>query len=244
MIFNLENSTTERGIGLMKRVSIVVFVSFLVSSLCAVNGLCQESRLQKCTLAPQAQDLSQGQRRRAPQPRCGIEMTCTDSFIQVGYSDGVCFRSSCPGIWAIMHRRVDQASFRRRLITYRHYHFQGYWELKSQGTLESGLVPLRELFLVLPDDLIEFRLAEPDCLAKVELKNFGYVKKGSLCELQKWLARHRYLANVQENFSGLQRGGGLPGPPVCVPGRNRSSPAGIFSALYRLGSCLGFSGGP
>ena len=228
----------------MKRASIAMFIAFLVASLSAINGTCQESRLQKCTLAPQAQDLSQGQRRRAPQPRCGIEMTCTDGFIQVGYSDGVCFRASCPGIWAILHRRVDQASFRRRLITYRHYHFQGYWELKSQGTLESGLVTLRELFLVLPDDLIEFRLADADCLAKVELKNFGYVKKGSVCELQKWLARHRYLANVQEDFSSLQRGGGHPQPPFCVPGWNRSSPAGIFSALYSLGSRLGFSGGP
>jgi hypothetical protein len=228
----------------MKRASIAMFTSFLVASLSAINGICQESRLQKCTLAPNAQDLSQGQRRRASQPRCGIEMTCTDGFIQVGYSDGVCFRASCPGIWAILHRRVDQASFRRRLIIYRHYNFQGYWELKSQGTLESGLVTLRELFLVLPDDLIEFRLADPDCLAKVELKNFGYVKKGSICELQKWLARHRYFANVQEDFSLVRRGRGLTSPSDCIPGWSKRSSHWIFSTLYSLGSCLGFSGGP
>lgn len=127
------------------------------------------------------------------QPRCGCEISCTDKFMQLGYQKSVCFRAACPGIWALIHRRTDQASFKRRFFTYRHYHFVGYWELKDQGTIEAGLVPLRELFLVLPGDLIEFRLAEPDCRAKVDVRNLGYIKKGNPGELQKWLAYRTYM---------------------------------------------------
>jgi len=120
-------------------------------------------------------------------------MTCTDRPIELNYFDGVCFRATCPGIWAVIHRRADQSSFRRRLLTYRHYQFVGTWEVRDRGTLEAIEVPLRELFLVLPGDVIEFRLVEPDCHTRVELSNLGYIKKGSLCEVQQWLAYNTYL---------------------------------------------------
>ena len=122
-----------------------------------------------------------------------MELTCTDNPIRIGHCDGVCFRAVCPGIWAVLHRRVDQASFQRRIWTYRHYTFRGYWELKDQGAVQSGPEELRELFLVLPGDLIEFRMQDCDRYARVELRNLGYVKRGELCELEKWLARQSYL---------------------------------------------------
>lgn len=137
-------------------------------------------------------DAACGPQRGESQPRCAIELTCLDKPVQIGYSDGVCFRASCPGVWAVLHKRVDQASFRRRIWTYRHYTFKGYWELKDQGAVLSGPVQLRELFLVMPDDLIEFRLRDCDKFARVELRNLGYVKRGDPCELKKWLAMQSY----------------------------------------------------
>ena len=88
----------------------------------------------------------------------------------------------------MLHKRVDQASFRRRIWTYRHFTFKGYWELKDQGAIQSGPVEIREVFLVAPDDLIEFRLRDPDPYARVEFRNIGYLKRGDLCELKKWVA--------------------------------------------------------
>jgi hypothetical protein len=92
-----------------------------------------------------------------------------------------------------VHKRADQASFRRRYFTYRHYSFNGTWELKNQGAIESGPTAFRELFLVLPDDLIEFKLRDPDLNAAVEITNLGYIKKGTVDELKKWLAYNVYL---------------------------------------------------
>lgn len=146
--------------------------------------------LTKCSMQRQPQYCTSGQSR--PTPRCGIEITCTDKPIQLGHSEGVCFRATCPGIWAVLHKRVDQTSFRRRIWTYRHFTFKGYWELKDQGAIQSGPVEIREMFLVLPDDLIEFRLRDPDKYARVELRNLGYIKRGDLCELKKWLALQSY----------------------------------------------------
>jgi hypothetical protein len=137
-------------------------------------------------------------------PECGIEMTCAGGPIQLGYSSGVCFRASCPGVWGIVHERIDQASFRRRLLTYRHYTFRGYWDLKDQGVIESGVAPLRALFLLMPEDLIEFRLSDPDPSAKIELRELGYVKKGTVEELQRWLAYRVYMENTGESFSGRE----------------------------------------
>lgn len=148
--------------------------------------------LQKCYSTQQAPRCAPPSNK--DQPECGIEITCTDGPVQLGYTQGVCFRATCPGIWAVIHRRIDQKSFRERFLTYRHYSFAGYWKLKDAGIIGSGPVDLRELFLVLPEDLIEFRLAGPDCNARVELRNLGYLKKGSVCELQRWLADHAYFA--------------------------------------------------
>jgi hypothetical protein len=49
------------------------------------------------------------------------------------------------------------------------------------------------MFLVLPGDLIEFRLQDCDQYARVELRNLGYVKRGDLCEMKKWLAHQSYM---------------------------------------------------
>ena len=87
-----------------------------------------------------------------------------------------------------MHRRADQASFRRRDFTYRHYAFKGIWQLKDQGAIESGPAACRELFLVLPEDLIEFKLRDPDCNTAIEIRSLGYIKTGTVEELKKWLA--------------------------------------------------------
>lgn len=159
--------------------------------------------LQKCSIGGAQPDFSRGASRG---PSCGIEITCTDKPIQLGYSDGVCFRATCPGIWALLHKRTDQASFRRRYLTYRHYAFTGTWELKNQGGIESGPAAFRELFLVLPDDLIEFKLQDPDLNAAIEITNLGYIKKGTVDELKKWLAYNVYLEKPifqsAENDSG------------------------------------------
>ena len=125
-----------------------------------------------------------------------IEITCTDKPVQLGFSCGVIFRATCPGIWAITHQRIDESSFRRRFFSYRHYTFKGYWEIKDQGMIESIQNPSRELFMVLPEDLIEFKLLEPDCFTKIDVKNIGYVKKGSVCELQEWLAYQSYMERM------------------------------------------------
>jgi hypothetical protein len=117
--------------------------------------------------------------------------------VVLGYSQGVCFRASCAGVRALLHSRLDQASFRRRLFSYRHYQFRGYWDLKDQGTLEAGSATVRELFLVLPGDLIELKLTSPDSGARIEVQNLGYLKKGSLAELQQWLAYQSYGENLE-----------------------------------------------
>lgn len=122
-----------------------------------------------------------------------IEMTCTDMPVQLGYSGPVQFRATCPGIWAVTHQRVDESSFRRRFFTYRHYAFKGTWDLKDQGMIESVYTPSRELFIVLPGDLIEFKSADQDCFSRVTIKNLGYIKKAGLHELQEWLAYNAYM---------------------------------------------------
>lgn len=148
--------------------------------------------LQKCFI-PSPFDTHACCRDSRQGPTCGIELTCTDKPVQLGYSDGVCFRATCAGIWMLSHKRADQASFRRRSFTYRHYTFAGVWEVKDQGTIESAPTPIRELFLVLPEDLIELKLRDPDPNAAVEVVNLGYLKKGSIDELKRWLAHQVYL---------------------------------------------------
>ena len=191
----------------------------LILSLCMSAGALAQPPLTKCAIHPQPPTKCSKQRSSST-PRCGIEMTCTDKPIQLGYSDGVCFRAGCPGIWALVHKRVDQASFRFRVWTYRHYSFKGYWQLKDQGAVQSGPVEIRELFLVLPDDLIEFRLQDPDKYARVELRNVGYIKRGNLCELKKWLAKQSYLEGpaLIEVARDRARDACRPRSPACNQG--------------------------
>jgi len=177
----------------MRNKSLLCLRGTIVSILLIVASTALAAEpLQKCFI-PGTQPQCGGDRGGSQGPSCGIELTCTDKPIQLGYSDGVCFRSTCPGIWALVHKRADQASFRNRYFTYRHYAFKGTWELKDQGAIESVNTPFRELFLVLPDDLIELKLRDPDMNAAIEVTNLGYIKKGSVEELKKWLAYNVYL---------------------------------------------------
>lgn len=166
--------------------------------------------LQKCAIQPLETRNSGSQ--RLSRPECGLELTCTDKPVLLGNSQGVCFRATCPGIWGLIHTRADQASFRRRFFTYRHYAFRGYWDLKDQGVIETGAAPIRELFLVLPEDLIEFKLNDADCYARIEIRKLGYIKTGNLCELQEWLAYNSYLEKAGLNENG-QISSGLPSTP-------------------------------
>lgn len=172
-------------------------------------------------------------------PTCGIELTCTDKPVQLGYSDGVCFRATCPGVWALMHKRVDQTSFRRRYFSYRHYAFTGVWELKGRGNVESGPAAYRELFLVLPDDLIEFKLKDPDPNATIEITNLGYIKRGSVEDIKKWLAYNIYLEkpifqSTDSEGTSSRSESGLPYPRVLYGMTNS-----LLSHVYSLGRCLG-----
>lgn len=170
--------------------------------------------LQKCAIQPLDSPGSGPQ--RSAQPDCGLELTCTDKPVLLGYTQGVCFRATCPGIWGLIHTRADQASFRRRFFTYRHYSFRGYWELKDQGVIEAGAAPVRELFLVLPEDLIEFKLTDPDCYARIEIRKLGYIKTGNVRELQEWLAYNSYMEKAGLNANNQISG---PGPSAgCLPG--------------------------
>lgn len=187
---------------MQSRVLFLIIIVIASTGLLVSVGIAGEP-LQKCSIPGIKPDSGRGASRG---PSCGIEITCTDKPIQLGYSDGVCFRATCPGVWGLMHKRADQASFRRRYFTYRHYSFNGTWELKSQGAIESGLAAFRELFLVLPDDLIEFKLQDPDLNAAIEVTNLGYIKKGSVDELKKWLAYNVYLERPV--FQGAGNGSG------------------------------------
>ena len=151
------------------------------------------------------------QDRSTSTPACALEMTCTDGELQVGYSAGICFRATCAGVWAMTHQRIDQASFRRRVITYRHYGFDGTWRLKDQGSFLSFEEALRELFLVLPGDLIEFRLMDPDCNARVNVKNLGYMKKGTVKELKEWLACKMCMDRIRVDAGAQLYGRGYTG---------------------------------
>ena len=134
-----------------KHLSGAIIIAALYTMAILVGGsmadVYAESSLVKCGVKP----VSYCKPTRSAQPRCAIELTCTDKFVKLGNPDGVCFRPTCPGVWALIHRSTNQNSFRRKFITYRHYTFVGYWQLKDQGVLESSTLPTRELFLVLSD---------------------------------------------------------------------------------------------
>jgi hypothetical protein len=182
--------------------------------LLAIAGATQAGPpLQKCAIQPLGP--SQCGPQGSAQPECGLELTCTDKPVLLGYPQGVCFRATCPGIWGLIHTRADQTSFRRRFLTYRHYAFKGYWELKDQGVIEAGATPVRELFLVLPEDLIEFKLTDPDCYAKIEIRKLGYIKTGNLRELQEWLAYNSYMENA--GFNGKNQISGRGPCSGCLP---------------------------
>jgi hypothetical protein len=217
--------------------------SVLIGILAAVALLsphtCGGEELRKCSVSGQQPSCADRQG-GSSSPSCGIEITCTDKPVQLGYSEGVCFRASCPGIWALTHKRADQASFRRRYLSYRHYAFTGTWALKDQGVIESGPTAFRELFLVLPDDLIELKLRDPDLNAAVEVTNLGYIKRGGIKELKKWLAYNVYLERPvfrsAESESGNNQAAiqGYPGSPSGYASE-------IMNPIAYMGRMLGLS---
>lgn len=185
--------------------------------------------------------------RTAPEnrrPECALEISCLDEPVQLGYAGGVCLRASCPGIVAILHRRADEASFRRRFFTYRHFSFNGSWEQKVQGMIDTSQVRRRELFLVLPGDVIEFRMADSDCNARIDLRNLGYIKKGDICELERWLASQRFMempALTRENNSQSGSKEKSRVEPLCVQGIPHTSSGGILDRIFSIGREIGFS---
>lgn len=197
--------------------------------------------LQKCAI--QSPITPGCEQRTSSQPQCGLELTCTDKPVLLGNPQGVCFRATCPGIWALIHERIDQSSFRRRFISYRHYSFKGYWDLKDQGIIEAVGTPIRELFLVLPDDLIEFKMTDPDCFAKVEIKKLGYIKTGSLKELQEWLAYNTYLEKpdltTTNGNSRFGQSSGVFGDPSWA----NFTGGGTSFGLRSIGNALGITYG-
>ena len=222
----------------MKNRALLCVMGTIVSTLLVVSATAFSAEpLQKCFIAGTQPECG-GDRGASRGPSCGIELTCTDKPIQLGYSDGVCFRATCPGIWALVHKRADQASFRNRYFTYRHYSFKGTWELKDQGAIESVSASFRELFLVLPEDLIEFKLRDPDLNAAIEVTNLGYIKKGNVEELKKWLAYNVYLERpiFRSAESEGQRNQGF-GP--WYPGSPYGYADMIFSPVNFVGRLFG-----
>ncbi|MGO9571132.1 MAG: hypothetical protein ACLP5H_26705 [Desulfomonilaceae bacterium] len=221
----------------MKNSRLSLFIGMVIAVALLGPNAGEAADLWKCSIP------GSGPSCRSPQggsssPTCGIELTCTDKPVQLGYSDGVCFRASCPGIWALVHKRADQASLRSRYFTYRHYAFRGTWELKDQGAIESVNTPFRELFLVLPDDLIELKLRDPDANAAIEVTNLGYIKKGSVEELKKWLAYNVYLERpvFQSAESEAQRN--QAGSP-WYPGSSYGHAEIFLSPINYMGRLLG-----
>jgi len=217
-----------------KLVTILTVISGIVSTPLFASG----QALQKCSIPMGAGQSSQ--QCLTSQPSCGLEITCIDRPVQLGYNNGVCFRATCPGVWAVIHKRVDQASFRRRFIVYKHYSFSGNWNLKDQGVVEAGANTMRELFLVLPDDLIQFELRDPDCNAAIEVRNLGYIKKGTPDELKHWLAYNVYLERPEqlEPVSGPGKmhhvSGSCPNPLERLANE-------MLSRIFSLGRSIGLA---
>ncbi|MGB6067577.1 MAG: hypothetical protein WBG50_22455 [Desulfomonilaceae bacterium] len=221
----------------MKTQQIFAAMIWIFLSLAIVWTAQAGPSLQKCTIPPLVTPGSGPP--SSPQPECGLELTCTDKPVLLGYPQGVCFRATCPGIWGLIHTRADQASFRRRFFTYRHFSFKGYWELKDQGVIEAGAIPVRELFLVLPEDLIEFKLTDPDCYAKIEIRKLGYIKTGNLRELQEWLAYNTYVERAGLDANSQISGSGPYGE--CLTGSSWLNQAcsATIGGLFSVGRSIG-----
>jgi hypothetical protein len=218
----------------MSRLYNTMIICFLLAGLVRTGEA--GPPLQECAVP--GQERTCGTQPASAPLSCGMEVTCTDKPVVLGYSQGVCFRATCPGVWALLHTRSDQASFRRRFFSYRHYQFRGDWELKDQGTIEAGPTTVRELFLVLQEDLIELTLADPDPCARIEVKNLGYIKKGSVAELQQWLASQTYM----ENFESKRRQRSESPYQAATDPRSHAhwcGPQGILSGIFSLGRSLG-----
>jgi hypothetical protein len=154
-------------------------------------------------------------------------------------------------VWAMRHTGMDQTSFSRRTFSYKHYQFSGKWELRDQGTIEAGAA-VRELFLVFPGDLIEFRLTEPDPCAKIEIKGLGYIVKGTSAEIQRWFACHAYMEKLEAHDRRRLESGNreatapescpIPCPPPQAWGRGILSPLSIIGQAVWGGAARVYGG--
>ena len=214
----------------------VLIASLVVIGLAAAGQA--EPPFQNCAIP--SRETARNTERATTCPECATELTCTDRPVLLGHSGGICFRATCPGVWALLHTRLDQASFDRRLFSYRHFQFREGWELKDQGTIEAGPAPVRELFLVLAGDLIELKLVEPEPKTRIEVRNLGYVKKGSVAELQQWLAYHAYWENSESQRRQRQQASGQAKADQAEPSTDCGSPEQLLSRIMAVGRSLGF----
>jgi hypothetical protein len=177
-------------------------------------------------------------------PECATELTCTDRPVLLGHPRGMCFRAPCSGVWALLHTRLDQTSFDRRFFSYRQFQFGEGWDLKDQGTIEAGPVAVRELFLVLAGDLIEFTVAEPVPHARIEVRNLGYIRKGTVAELQQWLAYQTYWENLEGQRCQQPRSSNQDAKGRSDLRTGCGSQEGILSRVLAVRPVLGFPFSP
>ncbi len=216
------------GVGLVKR---FVYFSFLTMVITATPFFTDLSCADEAVRWRQRPD--DGQSR----PECALDITCSDQLVRLGFLAGVCLHADCPGVVAVLHQRSDEASFRRRFFSYRHFAFEGQFVLKDRGVLESGPVRARELFLVLPGDVIEFKIDGDDCLARIDIKNLGYIKKGSLSELQRWLAEQTFMGRPMRAAQSDARSASIGSEQAACQVRDAVSlfnQTGILEGLARL----------
>ena len=83
------------------------------------------------------------------------------------------------------------------------------------------------------------KLQDPDCNAAIEVKNLGYIKKGSVEELNRWLAYNVYLERPEKIDS---RGNQSVGTSLCPDAFDQWTGSAVSGLVYwgrRLGLPLG-----
>uniref|UniRef100_A0A7C4EWS7 Uncharacterized protein n=1 Tax=Desulfomonile tiedjei TaxID=2358 RepID=A0A7C4EWS7_9BACT len=223
-------TTPDSGVIPMKRFVYFLFMAMLLAAaLSFIDVSCADEAMSGRRQCPES---------ARSKPECALDITCLDQPVRLGNRAGVCLRADCAGVVAVLHQRSDEASFRRRFFSYRHFAFEGQFVLKDRGVLESGPVRARELFFVLPGDVIEFKIDGEDCLAKIDIQSLGYVKKGSLCELQRWLAEKTFMEmpNRDSRAGTPSASMGAAAQEACqVPGAiSLFNETGIFDGLAGL----------
>ena len=92
---------------------------------------------------------------------------------------------------------------------------------------------------MLPEDLIEFKLTDPDCYARMEIRKLGYIKTGNVRELQEWLAYNSHMEkaglNANDQISGPVPYGG------CLTGASwlQHARGAAIGGLFSMGRTIG-----